>query len=616
MFKKILTSFRRARRVEKENFRVTTFDSTLSTEEGGLPRLSEVFTALQKNPRLLQLIASEVFARHKHKTIQSVEQLMSEMLQGVVPSKSLHYAKMIDAALGNGTFRKISFIVIGGAAEKNLRRILRNDLESKTFESQVEKGQYLNIKSEYGVEWSLEKTSRDIWQNFFDGNNQTLDGIETSVKEGVIGKEAIVELKIKGPKGYDWRELVHLGATTKQESETDAGGFGEGAKILSLILLRDYDAKEVKFAAQGWELEFYLDEIPEGSYTREGDKGLFAKKRSTTQKQGNELTVTFPMNKKRNISEILKGRDLFYSKKNQDFNHPTYDNKQVGGFSILPFGTLGHLYVAGQRMHFAKRDSWEQVENLHVWTWIKTLPKDRDRGMVARDEVERHVLDNIVEAMSLEEAEKAVYDFKEHWDKSHWMFEVSYKLLHKLVDKLASKNITLRFEKEFIAHDLPRNTEWIRDALRSQSNRICPGFMSKIGMTTASERFKEWQSHIRVEANPGELVKMNLLMEAARAIGIDPSVLKDIWLFSMKNEKSIFHGQYNDMFFWVAREVLQGEFLDALHTYVHEAAHKDGPHGNASFDYTLQAYIARIQHFILKSPEKFKFIEEQWKMTR
>ena len=83
-------------------------------------------------------------------------------------------------------------------------------------------------------------------------------------------------------KKYDWIELVHLGGSTKTESETTAGGFGEGTKILSLVLLRDYGAKKVIFSSQDWELEFYIDKVPHGSYRNEKDRGLFVKKRRKT----------------------------------------------------------------------------------------------------------------------------------------------------------------------------------------------------------------------------------------------------------------------------------------------------------------------------------------------
>ena len=612
-------------KAEKVHTPLSTFESKLGGQEpAATPRLSEIFANLRQNPELLTFVAGEVFNRAEEKPARSAEKLAEQLLRAEEDGKTLEYAKLIDRTLGEGTFRKMSFIVTGGAAEKNVLKILKKDLHMQTFGHQVEKGLYLSIKEEYGVEWDLEKASRDVWQNFFDGNGGTLDGIETSVERKKVGKEPMVEVCIKGPKGYDWRELVHLGGTTKQDSETDVGGFGEGTKILSLVLLRDFDAKSVTFSANDWELDFYLDQVPEGSYTRTDDRGLFARKRAGVQREGNELSIVFPARAERNARALLEGRELFYSKDNEDFKNPDFNNSSVGGFKILPHTSKsifdrapkGHLYIAGQRMHFDKRDEWKTVEGLQLWTWKKTLPRDRDRGMVTRSEVEHNVIKPVVASMTRKDAERTVYAFKPHWDGFRWTFEIDYKLLQATVAKLAREGAKLMFDKEYIANDLPNGLSWIGDHLKHQGNKLCPSFMSSIGMTKASERFLEWQNHIRVEANGEQKRRMQVLMDAARAVGLESSDLKEVWLFNRKNEKSTLHGQYNDHFFWMADELFSGSFLEALHTYVHEAAHKDGPHGNAKFDYTLQNYLIRIQQFVLNNQERYREFEQQWKDAR
>jgi len=71
---------------------------------------------------------------------------------------------------------------------------------------------------------------------------------------------------IRAPQDYDWRELIHFGGTTKQDSETSAGGFGEGLKIAAFILLRDQGAKQVRAASRNWELDYYFSNVTPHNY--------------------------------------------------------------------------------------------------------------------------------------------------------------------------------------------------------------------------------------------------------------------------------------------------------------------------------------------------------------
>ena len=171
----------------------------------------------------------------------------------------------------------------------------------------------------------------------------------------------------------------------------------------------------------------------------------------------------------------------------------------------------------------------------------------------------------------------------------------------------------MEFEKEYVANDLPWGASWIGEALASQGFKLCRSYMKKVGMKGAVDQFKEWQSHNRVEASSGETKKIELLQKAARALGLSEDELKEVWIFSAEGEKSVIHGQYNTMFYWLARETLNQAFSDALHTYVHEAAHKEGPHGNAKFDYALQDRIQKIHRFILEHKSECDEMEKEWK---
>ena len=253
------------------------------------------------------------------------------------------------------------------------------------------------------------------------------------------------------------------------------------------------------------------------------------------------------------------------------------------------------------------------VEDLDIWTWKKVQPKDRDRGMLTWSELKTDVLPMIVDSMSLEDLKKSVYDFKPLWDQFIPPSSPGDDLLEKIIDKLAQTKTALEFEKEYIANDLPWGASWIREALASQGFKLCRPNMKKVGMKGAIDQFKEWQSHNRVEVRPEEGKKIELLQKATRALGLLEDELKEVWIFSRKDEKSIFSGQYNDMFYWLSREDLIGRFFDSLNIYVHEAAHKEDPHGNSKFEYGLEQRKQKIIQFILEHKDEWDKMEKEWK---
>ena len=67
------------------------------------------------------------------------------------------------------------------------------------------------------------------------------------------------------------------------------------------------------------------------------------------------------------------------------------------------------------------------------------------------------------------------------------------------------------------------------------------------------------------------------------------------------------------MFYWLSKEFLSKSFFDCLNVYIHEAAHKDGPHGEAKFEYGLEQRKQKITQFILEHRDEWNKIEQEWK---
>lgn len=589
-------------------------------------QLLQIIFKIRRNPQIYSQIIERLAERNPEK-FRSVREAQRYFDSVSTNLDAAGLARIIDYSFGAGTFRILSFLDEKQDRARSVSRLLQRNIENTSFEHQMERGHYLNLLETYGVSWDLEKTSRDCVQNFFDANGQTLDGvkIETEVGFDPSTQQKTSRVLIESDQDYDWRELIHFGGTTKGDSETAVGGFGEGLKIAAFILLKDQGATRVRAASRDWQIDYYFNDVSAEAY-RSPVKGLFAKKSKRGVQPGNYLEIIFEGDDaEKKAQAFIEARNLFYSSENPDFQNPSFDNRSTGGFQILApapeqqalhfRNRKGHLYIAGQRIHYDSRDQWETVSDLNIWTWKKIEQRDRDRGLITRHELTRLVFPMIVESMNIEDLKKSVYDFKPLWDNLGLLFAVSGDLLKLIVNKLYENNVKLEFEERYLANDLPMGAEWIRRALEQKGYRLCPEFMSKIGMKGALDQFRDWQHHFQVETTPQEAQKIAILQKAAQIIGLPDEDLKPVWLFDRENENSIMVGQYNPEFYWMSNESLNLPLIDALQLYVHEAAHKAGPHGQAKFDYTLEEYGQKIKRFFLEHPDEWRQLENEWQAT-
>jgi hypothetical protein len=270
---------------------------------------------------------------------------------------------------------------------------------------------YLSILEDYGIEWSRFKVARDALQNFYDGQGQTLDGVSIDVKESGSGKHKV---KIKASATYDVDKLLALGGTGKKGESAAAGGFGEGAKMMALIMLRDYQVNQVTFRSREWQADFKL-EYPGKQHVPNGrTRGLMVKLTPLNPPiEGNELEFETG---DESLAETLKdGNQLFYNPKNPIFSNPTYENS-TGGFKLLNEPEApGYIYEAGQLRAFQWEGNYNALPGLIVWSNKKLLDlKDRDRVAIQDDDV-KTILEKIVDGMSMEETAQGIRTLRKHW---------------------------------------------------------------------------------------------------------------------------------------------------------------------------------------------------------
>lgn len=274
---------------------------------------------------------------------------------------------------------------------------------------------YFNQAADAGHHWNETQIVRDALQNFYDGQGQTLDTTQINVQK----KGDQTQIHISASATYDAENLLNNGMTTKKGDKISTGGFGEGAKQMAFMLLRDYGADKVTFRSREWKADFTFKPIGKAQSTSNPDlKGLFVQLSLLPESErikGNDLTFSVDSkNQKKLIEGFKQGRDLFYHSSNPDFQNPTYEN-EVGGFKLVPNNQTTHFYYAGQRRPVGSSYHDKGLPGMHLWTHTKML---RD---VSRDRPEFSVEDTttalkaIVEKMSAKQTAEAMQILKEYW---------------------------------------------------------------------------------------------------------------------------------------------------------------------------------------------------------
>ncbi|MBI4175561.1 hypothetical protein HY523_02995, partial [Candidatus Berkelbacteria bacterium] len=503
------------------------------------------------------------------------------------------------------------------------------DLE---YEARLLNGEYIGPLETYGVQWSLEKVARDTLQNFFDGAQGTLDGVRFAIHETeAAGGIPQYTIRIDGDATYDYRELLHMGGTSKAGNRTTAGGFGEGTKALSLMLLRDFGFSDVRFGSEDWELDFTLQELPPGRYNKPDIRGLCAQLSKDHTQAGN--FIEFTTEKRATLDAFVAAKDLFYSSENPDFAHPTNsvtmaDGSQFG-FTFLGLDEKqrlreGHLYDAGQRRHYTNTDRWDTVGGLHLWTrGKKVFPADRDRGAVSQRDVEKGIISPMIRQMERNQLVQVLGQLMEIWPIGRgWSFDPARKLLESVIDRLAEQEMTLRFDHRYLA-STPFAPDYMVAALEQAGYTICGSDFAKLGMPSIADRYREMQEHFRTEPTPEQLRRIDILFEAVRLMHtsvpteadskLDP---KEIYLYSKANEKSIIHGQYNERYVWLAEEALEGPFMQTLATYLHELDHQYGTDQSAEFSYALTDTLELLGEALLEHGEAIRALKNSWNQPK
>lgn len=426
-----------------------------------------------------------------------------------------------------------------------------------------------------------------------------------------------IQIRIAGDAEYDFRKLLYLGGTGKGDSPKSAGQFGEGSKIAAFLLLRDYEVDRVRFSSRGWVLDFYLSPLPEGHYDKYV-RGLHVKLQRDEEAMHHGNYVEFVCNSASLAEEIGKARDLFYSSDNPHFHDPSFSN-EIGGFSVLDPHTKGFAYEAGQRRHVTGENVWQGVDGLNIWLLQKSSsPQDRDRGAYSEYEMTAYFIKPLVESMTPDqitgaiESLRPIWEFKgREWENSGSEYfsrsRLDFSLLKELLRKAKELELQISTDRMGVAAKETYSLSEEEELLKNRGYRVYWPFFEWLGIPKAQDVFRELSKHYILEPTETEKVSIRLLRRLVDKTSVmnlidQPPIL----LYSQDNEESVIQGQFSDEGIWMCQEVLNGGFVSAIMTYLHELSHKDHPDHNAEFSYTLGEHTEKVFTYLGNHLDEFE----------
>ncbi len=180
-------------------------------------------------------------------------------------------------------------------------------------------------------DWSNEKIARDLMQNFYDGNGHTLEGVDIKVNKNENGTYTV---RIDGKGIYDYHHLKRLGGSDK-DNPKDAGGYGEGSRIIAGSLLAK-GSDRVRFACADWQMDFTNSD----KNNKENASVLRTLTKQPERLDGNY--VEFDTTDENLVKMIMESKNYFYNPHNPDFKDLDVEN-EFFGFKVTPEHN-GNLY--------------------------------------------------------------------------------------------------------------------------------------------------------------------------------------------------------------------------------------------------------------------------------
>ena len=454
------------------------------------------------------------------------------------------------------------------------------------------------------VQWDSKKIARDLMQNFYDGHNQTLNGVDIEFKKQPNGK---YKVRITGKSTYSPDKAVLLGESSKRDNAKAAGNYGEGLKMVVLKLLKDGKSDSVKIGSGDWKVNWTLEQ---------GD--LNAKKvlayslKNSEHFDGNY--IEFETKDNTLLSSIVNSVNNFYYAGNSNFSNPDFEN-ELFGFKILPDNQNGGIYIAGQEFEYD--GDYSNIKGLTLF--IKEKPPARYNGSVifdpSRDRIS--LTDDNIEAISTwitkdnrtskEDISKVLKALEPDWESRYIKrTPVRDTLLEGIIKGADSRNMKFKFPENCIADSFFASSG-VKSMYSNSGYKLCKNHFAQIGMKNITELVDKDRKHVAIQPTEKELQKIKILREAIsilspviKNVGFKTSELQpNIYIFNNSDSEQG-HGTYSNVEgeaivengeskgFWLDRNQLNTkDFAGLLTTTLHEITHKFGSDESSAFSYKL-----------------------------
>lgn len=471
------------------------------------------------------------------------------------------------------------------------------------------RNQLTNISEDYAtsVQWNNDKIARDLMQNFYDGHGQTLDGVVMRFEPTGNGKYRV---RIEGKSTYTPDKAAYIGESSKRDDPRAAGNYGEGIKMATLKLLKDYGANDVKIASDDWRLIYNLQQ---GNLS---EKRVLAYSLEQAPKfDGNY--IEFETNNRGLLESLRNTVNRFYHSSNSDFKCPDFENSLLG-LKVLPRNQKGGIYIAGQRFEF--NGNYDGLEGLSLF--IKEKPPtyiidpSRDRTTLNESNLRSlgRWIANSSSATSKEDKLKILKSLERYWDV--YSKTPVDEFLEGFIDTLdlrqvdmygfrnRIRNTVIKFPEKCVAYS-NASDEVLLD-LRLKGYTVCKEEFAKLGMPTIKDLYGDARAHDVIIPNETQKKKILILKEALRKLApsledthFTPEELDTkIFLFDRTSARD--SRIHNDALaeaiidngtskgFWIDKGYLdEADFNYVLETALHELSHKVGGDESSIFSYKL-----------------------------
>ena len=380
--------------------------------------------------------------------------------------------------------------------------------------------------------WSNEKIARDLMQNFYDGNGHTLEGVDLKVKQNDDGTYTI---RIDGKGIYNYEHLKRLGGSDK-DNPKDAGGFGEGSRIIAGSLLAKGTAR-VRFACKDWQMDFTTAEN-----ARTHEEGVMRTlTKNEAQLDGNY--VEFDTNDKELVEKIMDSKNYFYSPNNPDFRDLDIEN-EFFGFKVSP-DKNGNLYyiqrfqtpdkkmdngLQNMTLIFKQAAFGENFQNKGGYTI--DLNTTRDRMAIEAEQMTeltrayaKTLPDaDLVKAISaLEPIFTSDNCNSEKFRRENKANNLSYQFAQSIIHEAASRGIKLDFEDKKIVY-VKESSEWRtnlsskEEAFFKKEGYIFANMGTELGIEDAERLYAKLHRPHSIKPTTQQAKQLQVLNEAVNLI--------------------------------------------------------------------------------------------------